>query len=93
MVYDEMWEAAGLQPRGLICLACLSDRLGRELRFGDFTPAPVNSWLVDEPISRAVIALGRRRQALVCRVDVCRALGLVNPGLGQMMTWLPPARG
>ena len=53
MVKDAVWAAAGLEPRGLICLVCLADRLGRELRFGDFTPAPVNPWLFDEPITRS----------------------------------------
>ena len=43
MVTDEVWEAAHPKKRGMLCIGCLEDRLGRLLTKDDFTDAPVNS--------------------------------------------------
>ena len=44
MVADELWSAAGMVPfGGMLCLACLEKRIGRELTPADFTavvPSP-----------------------------------------------------
>jgi hypothetical protein len=45
MVYDHVWHAAGMVGAlddGMLCLDCLSRRLGRGLYLDDFTMAPVN---------------------------------------------------
>ena len=43
MVYDPVWRAAGMEPDGgMLCLGCLSDRLGRRLYLDDFNPLPMN---------------------------------------------------
>jgi hypothetical protein len=42
MVEGPIWEAAGLQPRDIVCLSCLSQRLGRTLCMGDFKIVPLN---------------------------------------------------
>jgi hypothetical protein len=42
MVHDEIWSAAGMPPRGYLCIGCLQRRLGRELTRDDFTDALVN---------------------------------------------------
>ena len=46
MVKDEIWMSCvvGDEEFGLLCIGCLEDRLGRELRPSDFTPFPVNSY-------------------------------------------------
>jgi hypothetical protein len=46
MVKDEVWAAAGMKTRvGILCLKCLSKRLGRKLTLDDFTDFAVNGWL------------------------------------------------
>jgi hypothetical protein len=43
MVSDELWAAAGMGREGMLCLACLERRIGRELAIDDFTsifPSP-----------------------------------------------------
>ena len=42
MVTDEVWEAAWPGKRGMLCIGCLENRLGRELTAKDFTDAPIN---------------------------------------------------
>jgi hypothetical protein len=38
MVADDVWAASGLAPNGgMLCLACLGNRIGRPLTMGDFT--------------------------------------------------------
>jgi hypothetical protein len=38
MVTDELWAASGVGPDGgMLCLACLERRTGRELTLADFT--------------------------------------------------------
>lgn len=46
MVKDEIWERAVFpyERRGLLCIGCLEERLGRQLRPEDFTNFPVNSY-------------------------------------------------
>lgn len=46
MVHNAVWSAANLgREMKIICLHCLSRRLGRKLTRDDFTPAPVNATL------------------------------------------------
>jgi hypothetical protein len=47
MVNDEVWLGANPKGRGMLCIGCLEDRLGRLLTKDDFNgDAPVNSmWL------------------------------------------------
>ena len=42
MVTDEVWQAAWPRQRGMLCIGCLENRLGRELTASDFTDAPIN---------------------------------------------------
>jgi hypothetical protein len=42
MVADQLWAASGMKPDGgMLCLACLKRRIGRELGIGDFFRAKV----------------------------------------------------
>lgn len=45
MVHSHIWESITVNNEvyGLLCIGCLEDRLGRELRPNDFTGYPVNS--------------------------------------------------
>lgn len=48
MVIDEIWAATGLEPDGgMLCLECLSRRLGRELHHEDFRVIEMNDETVD----------------------------------------------
>jgi len=43
MVHDHLWERAGMATDGgMLCIACLETRLGRDLKRTDFTDAPIN---------------------------------------------------
>lgn len=42
MVTDEIWLTAWPDKRGMLCIGCLEDRLGRQLTSDDFTDAPIN---------------------------------------------------
>jgi hypothetical protein len=42
MLTDEVWNAAWPTGRGMLCIGCLEDRLGRQLTSDDFTDAPIN---------------------------------------------------
>lgn len=46
-VHNDVWHAAGLQPKDFVCLACLSTSLGRKLTAADFSDAPVNRPILD----------------------------------------------
>ncbi len=39
MVWNDIWP---LEGRGMLCIGCLENRLGRELTREDFTDAPIN---------------------------------------------------
>lgn len=41
MVISELWHAHG-PGRGMLCIGCLENRIGRELNRSDFTDAPIN---------------------------------------------------
>lgn len=41
MIHNELWKAVD-GGKGLICLLCVEDRLGRPLTLNDFTQAPIN---------------------------------------------------
>lgn len=43
MVTDEVWLTANPKDRGMLCIGCLEQRLGRELTRKDFTGAPLNT--------------------------------------------------
>ena len=43
MVTDGVWELANPQRRGMLCIGCLENRLGRQLTASDFTAAPINN--------------------------------------------------
>ena len=47
MVTDEVWQAAWPRQRGMLCIGCLENRLGRELTASDFTDAPINRGVFD----------------------------------------------
>lgn len=42
MVHDEVWNAAHPTRRGMLCIGCLEDRLGRQLVPEDFPDLPIN---------------------------------------------------
>lgn len=43
MVWNSVWTATGLEPNGgKLCVACIEQRLGRQLHAGDFNLAPIN---------------------------------------------------
>jgi len=46
MVWDTVWEE-GKGGRDVLCMSCLSDRLGRKLQRADFNEAPVNKAIFD----------------------------------------------
>lgn len=41
-VHGTIWQAAHAPANAFLCVGCLESRLGRRLRRGDFTSAPVN---------------------------------------------------
>ena len=41
MVHHDLWESAGATD-GMLCIACLEERLDRNLAPGDFLRCPVN---------------------------------------------------
>jgi hypothetical protein len=43
MVTDDVWSQAHPKSRGMLCLGCLENRLGRKLTGEDFPILPVNS--------------------------------------------------
>lgn len=42
MVTDEIWKTACPEEKGMLCIGCLENRLGRQLTASDFTDAPIN---------------------------------------------------
>lgn len=42
MVHDEVWNAAHPKRRGMLCIGCLEERLGRLLGPEDFPDLPIN---------------------------------------------------
>jgi hypothetical protein len=55
-VKPEVWYAAHSSEAGMLCVACLEGRLGRELNASDFTGAHIN-----DPRRNAMSALLRSR--------------------------------
>lgn len=41
MVHNHLWTIYG-PKRGMLCIGCLEERMGRKLNSADFTDAPVN---------------------------------------------------
>ena len=41
MVHNELWDRTGLD-RGMLCIGCLEQRIGKLLTARDFTDAPIN---------------------------------------------------
>lgn len=42
MVKDEVWLKANPKNKGMLCIGCLEERLGRELEYKDFSDANLN---------------------------------------------------
>lgn len=43
MVHSYLWHLANPdRPEGMLCIGCLENRIGRQLRSGDFIHAPIN---------------------------------------------------
>ena len=42
MVHDSIWQAAGMKPRGVLCIGCLEQRLDRQLVPQDFPDLRIN---------------------------------------------------
>jgi len=55
MTTDAVWQEAG-DASGCLCIACLEDRLGRELQRSDFTAVPVND---DHPTDSVRLRLAK----------------------------------
>ena len=49
MVYNLLWQIVGAEKKDILCLTCLSKRLGRKLKRADFPP--------DININKKIIAL------------------------------------
>ncbi|MFH0244433.1 hypothetical protein ACGRHY_18915 [Streptomyces sp. HK10] len=45
----EVWQAAGMGPKGLLCIGCLERRLGRRVSRADFTGVPINDPAYSRP--------------------------------------------
>ena len=61
MVTAVVWAAAGMEPHGgKLCVACLEDRIGRELTRSDFLNVPVNKRRDDRSPLAAETAEGPR---------------------------------
>jgi hypothetical protein len=43
VVRDELWDTHGAD-RGMLCVGCFEQRVGRQLAATDFTDAPINMW-------------------------------------------------
>ena len=42
MVHDQVWLEANPRDKGMLCVGCLEQRLGKLLTKDDFTAAPIN---------------------------------------------------
>lgn len=42
MLTDDVWREANPNGKGMLCIGCVENRLGRELTASDFTDAPIN---------------------------------------------------
>jgi hypothetical protein len=48
MVYDRTWSEAKANPKDILCIGCLSKRLGRKLYWDDFPQdVPINIKIFD----------------------------------------------
>jgi hypothetical protein len=58
IVENHIWKRASegceLGKRSMLCLRCLSKRLGRELKFSDFPECGINGWLCSDEAKRAI---------------------------------------
>lgn len=43
MLVDEIWLTVNPAEKGMLCIGCVEEKLGRELHRSDFTDAPINS--------------------------------------------------
>lgn len=48
MVWDNIWNQAVIETRGMLCFNCLEKRLGRKLTLLDFPPYPVNEYHIEK---------------------------------------------
>lgn len=58
MVRDELWDEFGC-GHGMLCIACLEQRMGRILIPQDFTNAPINNGSLTYRSDRMVSRIGR----------------------------------
>ncbi len=42
MLYGRIWRRANPREKGMLCISCVEEKLGRKLTKKDFTKAPVN---------------------------------------------------
>lgn len=43
MVHNKLWKQAHRKRKGMLCIGCFEENLGRQLTSKDFTDAPVNN--------------------------------------------------
>lgn len=58
MVNFDLWRAYGA-GKGMLCIGCLEDRIGRQLTHADFTGAPINTDPEDNHWKRSPRLRGR----------------------------------
>jgi hypothetical protein len=58
MIKDELWERHGCRE-GMLCIACLEARMGRELNPEDFTEALVNKGVATKRSELMRLRVGR----------------------------------
>lgn len=59
MVTADLWNSACSNPRGMLCVRCLENRLGRLLNRSDFIEAPINAMAVESGSDALRAALHR----------------------------------
>ncbi len=43
MLYSRVWKKANPKGKGMLCIRCVENRLGRKLNKKDFTKLPINT--------------------------------------------------
>ena len=64
MVTDELWAEFG--EKGMLCIGCLENRMGRRLEPEDFTNCPLNTDIFYHKSGRLWHRLGRLRSMTIC---------------------------
>ena len=42
MIQDYLWQQINPQTKGMLCIGCVEEKLGRTLTAADFSPYPIN---------------------------------------------------